>query len=352
MVNGGTITSGGSLTDNTATITWTTSGAKSISINYTNTSGCTAVSSTVYGVTVNPLPVATFSYIASAYCADGADPLPTLASGAQQGAFTSTTGIVINSSTGMVDVSASVPGTYTVSNTIAAAGGCNIVTATSTITITEAPTAVITYTAASFCVSDASTKPVTLSGTAAYTGGTYSALPGLSINAGTGAIMPSTSTPGTYMVTYSIPASAGCGVIPVTTSVTITSLPTAAISYTSPSYCISLTAGQPVTLTGTGAYSGGTYSAASGLNINSTTGLITPNASSAGSYTVTYTTLPTGGCGSITTTTSVTITNIPTASISYNGVPLCSTLTAASVSLSGTGAYTNGTYSSVAGFIY
>ena len=205
-VNGGTITSGGGLTDNTVTVTWTTSGAKSISVNYTNASGCTAVSSTVYHVTVNPLPIATFSYSASSYCANGADPLPTLGSGAQQGTFTSTTGIVINSSTGIVDVSASVPGTYTVTNTIAAAGGCNIVTATSNITITEVPTATITYTAASYCVSDATSKPVTLSGTAAYTGGTYSAPSGLSINAGTGAITPSGSTPGTYMVTYSIPA--------------------------------------------------------------------------------------------------------------------------------------------------
>ena len=55
-VNGGTITSGGTATDNTATITWTTSGAKSVSVNYTNTYGCVIASATVYNVTVNPAP--------------------------------------------------------------------------------------------------------------------------------------------------------------------------------------------------------------------------------------------------------------------------------------------------------
>jgi len=60
-VIGGTITSGGTATNNTATIIWTTAGAQSISINYTNSNGCTAASATVYNVTVNPLPVPTIS---------------------------------------------------------------------------------------------------------------------------------------------------------------------------------------------------------------------------------------------------------------------------------------------------
>ena len=55
-VVGGTITSGGTATDATATITWTSAGAKSVSVNYTNATGCTAASPTVYNVTVNDLP--------------------------------------------------------------------------------------------------------------------------------------------------------------------------------------------------------------------------------------------------------------------------------------------------------
>ena len=348
-VNGGTITSGGTSTDNTATVTWTTPGIKSISVNYENGSGCTAITSTIYNVTVNPLSVATFSYAASPYCANGTDPLPTLGSGAQAGVFTSTGGLVINSSTGKVDVSASTPGTYTVTNSITAAGGCNAVTATSDITITEVPIATISYSAAPFCTSDATAEPVTLIGIAAYTGGTYTAPSGLSINTTTGSITPATSTPGTYTVTYTIPPSGGCGTMPANISVTITALPTVSISYAASPFCKSLATGQPVTITGTGAYTGGTYSAPPGLSINSATGAITPNTSNPGTYTVTYTTLSSGGCGAITTNTSVTITDVPTASISYGGTPFCSTLTSAPVTLSGTGVYTNGTYISAAG---
>jgi hypothetical protein len=64
-------------------------------------------------------------------------------------------------------------------------------------------------------------QTVTLTGTGTFTGGTYSALPGLTINATSGAITPSTSTPGTYTVTYTVTASGGCPGVTATTSVTI-----------------------------------------------------------------------------------------------------------------------------------
>lgn len=53
---GGTITSGGTATDPTVTITWNTAGPQTVSVNYTNATGCTAASPTVKPVTVNPLP--------------------------------------------------------------------------------------------------------------------------------------------------------------------------------------------------------------------------------------------------------------------------------------------------------
>ncbi len=58
VVSGGFITSGGTLTDNTATVTWNTSGVRSISVNYTQ-AGCSAVTPTVYNVTVNSGPTIT-----------------------------------------------------------------------------------------------------------------------------------------------------------------------------------------------------------------------------------------------------------------------------------------------------
>jgi gliding motility-associated-like protein len=61
IVSGGTITAGGGANNNTATITWTSAGTRSVSINYVNPNGCTAVSPTVLNVTVNPLPVPTIT---------------------------------------------------------------------------------------------------------------------------------------------------------------------------------------------------------------------------------------------------------------------------------------------------
>src|SRR6185369_6040655 len=136
--------------------------------------------------------------------------------------------------------SASTPGTYTVTNTIAAASGCAQVTATSNITITAAPTATISYAGTPFCKSLATAQAVTLTGTGAYTGGTYSSTAGLTITAATGAITPSTSTAGTYTITYTVPASGGCAAVPVTTSATITAVPTATISYAGTPFCKSL----------------------------------------------------------------------------------------------------------------
>ena len=57
---GGTIT-GGSGTFQ-ITVTWVTAGANTVSVNYYNTNGCTALNPTVYNVNVNPLPIADFSF--------------------------------------------------------------------------------------------------------------------------------------------------------------------------------------------------------------------------------------------------------------------------------------------------
>jgi hypothetical protein len=55
-VIGGVITAGGTATDHTATVTWNTPGAQSISVNYENANACSAASATVLGVTVSALP--------------------------------------------------------------------------------------------------------------------------------------------------------------------------------------------------------------------------------------------------------------------------------------------------------
>ncbi len=58
---GGTITSGGTPADHTVTVTWNTAGSQSVSVNYADANGCSAVTATELPVTVNPLPVPTLS---------------------------------------------------------------------------------------------------------------------------------------------------------------------------------------------------------------------------------------------------------------------------------------------------
>jgi hypothetical protein len=87
-------------------------------------------------VTVTPLPVATFNYSGTPYCQDAANPLPGFSGGGVAGTFSSTPGLVfVSPATGQVDITSSTPGSYSVTNTIAAAGGCGIVIETSPITI-------------------------------------------------------------------------------------------------------------------------------------------------------------------------------------------------------------------------
>ena len=87
-------------------------------------------------VNVYILPVATFSYSGSPYCSNGSNPSPTFSGGGVAGTFSSTAGLVfVSTATGQVNLTASTAGTYTITNTIAASGGCGLVTATSSITI-------------------------------------------------------------------------------------------------------------------------------------------------------------------------------------------------------------------------
>jgi gliding motility-associated-like protein len=316
----------------------------SFSYTITTVGSCTGSKTTDGKITVTALSTATITYAGTPFCTSlvSAQPVTLTGTGAYTGGtYSSTAGLTINSGTGAITPSTSTPGTYTVTYLIPASGGCTSVPVTTTVVITALPTSTIYYAGTPFCKTLVGAQPVTLTGTGAYTGGTYSSTSGLTINSSTGAITPSTSTTGTYSVTYTIPASGGCGIVTATTSVTIAAPPTAIISYAGNPFCRTLLTAQPVTLTGT---PGGIFSATpAGLSINATTGAVTPGTSTPGIYTVSYTIPAAGGCGVFTTTTSVTITALPTAVITYAGNPFCKTLASEQpVTLTGT---SGGTYS-------
>ena len=218
--------------------------------------------------------------------------------------------------------------------------------ATTPVTITAVPTAIINY-SGPFCKSVSAGQLVSLTGTGAFTGGTFTSTPsGLNINSTTGTIIPSTSIAGGYTVTYSIPASGGCAASSVSTFVAITDVPTASITNAGP-YCNTITSLQNITLTGTGAFNSGTFTASpAGLSIDPSTGKVNPSLSAPNTYNVLYTIPASGGCNPTSASTTLTIIAGPSATISYAG-PFCQSInTVRNVIMTGTGAYTGGTFSS------
>ncbi len=127
-------------------------------VQYT-TGGICPDSSTV-SITITTAPDATFSY-AGPYCQDGTNPFPTFGVGASAGLFSATpAGLVfVNTSTGEIDLAASTDATYTVTNFIAASGGCPSASANNSVTINLAAT-VSAGADATICEGD----PITLSG--------------------------------------------------------------------------------------------------------------------------------------------------------------------------------------------
>src|SRR6185312_1029465 len=123
------------LDPNTGKITIATSALGNYTIAFTSTGTC--ASTTFANIAISTVPNAQFSY-SGPYCQDGANPLPVFPAGASAGTFSGPAGLVfVNTSTGEINLSASVPGTYTVTNTITA-NGCAPGTATNTITINQA----------------------------------------------------------------------------------------------------------------------------------------------------------------------------------------------------------------------
>lgn len=298
------------------TYSWAPGGATTASITvspsttttYTLTvnDGCTIVNSNTT-VTVTPMPIATFSYSGTPYCQIDTDPSPsgTYSGG---GTFTSTAGLSINSTSGLVDLLASTPGAYTVTYTIPASGGCPAVVANSTITITPLPVATFSYSGTPYCQIDADPSPIYSGG---GTAGTFASSVGLSINSVDGIVDLSASTPGTYSVTNTFPASGGCPAVIATSTITITALPIATFSYSGTPYCQDPTINPFPTFSGGG--SAGTFTASpSGLTINSGTGQITTSTSTLGVYTVTNAFPASGGCPAVFATTTITINSCVT----------------------------------------
>lgn len=196
------------------------------------------------------------------------------------------------------------------------------------VTVDPAPNATISY-ATPFCASESSPQFVTLTGT---TGGTFSASPsGLSINATTGAITPSTSIENSYTVTYTIPANGSCSAYSTTFDIVISSNSTIHINPVSDvcsnANVISLVASP----------AGGTFS---GNGVSGNT--FNPTNANIGDNVITYSLSSVGSCPAVSDTIHVTVKQAPNATIAYSNLYCISESSSQEVNIIGT---TGGSFS-------
>jgi len=149
---GGTITAGAGTP--AITVTWATTGAKTVSVNYTNASGCSAGTPTVYNVTVNALPTPTITG-QNSICANSGYINYTTEPGMSNYIWSVSAGGSISAGQGsnVVSITWTIAGSQSVSVNYANANGCSALTPTSyAVTVNAAPGAAGTITGpASVC---------------------------------------------------------------------------------------------------------------------------------------------------------------------------------------------------------
>ncbi|MDO7854674.1 T9SS type A sorting domain-containing protein [Hymenobacter sp. CA1UV-4] len=292
-------------TPGTYTVTYTTSGP--------------CASTTTNNITLTTTPSAAFQYPNTTYCLGGGTAVPTLASGAISGTFTSTTGLSLNASTGAIDLTASTAGTYTITNTVGSGGTCSAV-ATTTVTLTAGANVAVTASQPTLCAGQSTTLTATGGLTYTYSGG------GQTLTGATVTVSPTQTT--TYTVTGT--TSGGCT---STATVTVTVNPVPVI--TAGASVAAVCAGQSATLSASGA---GTFTWTGGGQ-TLTGPLVTVTPTQTTTYTVTGANA--SGC-TATATVTVTVNALPATTLTLPATTLCAT--ASPLTLSG-GSPAGGTYS-------
>ena len=207
---GGTIAAGAGT--NTVTISWSTAGAQLVTVNYTNSNGCTAASATIYNITVNPIPVVTITN-PPAVCTPATVDLTatSVTSGSTAGLtftyFTDASGTIPLATAAAVTTS----GTYYIKGTTGA--GCASIKPV-TVTINPSPTLIITNPAA-VCTP----ATVNLSAAAVTAGSTLDLTYSYWTNASATTALPNFSTvgtSGTYYIKGTVPGTGCFDIKPVT----------------------------------------------------------------------------------------------------------------------------------------
>jgi len=229
---GGTITAGGTTSSNTVTVTWTSTGTKTVSINYNNTYGCPALVPTVMNVTVNALPVPTVS---------GPNPactvipeIYTTQAGMSNYTWTVSAGGTLTSggSTSAITVNWNATGAQSVSVNYTNANGCMATSSTNYPVTVNATTVPVITGPNNVCVNSGYSTYTTQVGMTAYNWSVSSG-GSISYGGGTNTISVTWTTPGAQWVSVNFINPSGCSPLsPTQYNVTVSGLPGPAGSIT------------------------------------------------------------------------------------------------------------------------
>jgi hypothetical protein len=319
---GGTITAGGTATNNTVTVTWNTAGARTVSVNYTNANGCTAASPAVLNVTVAPINTAGSPSSNPTLCINTVlTPNITIATTGATGIGSATglpAGVTAAWASNTITISGTPAASGTFNYSIPLTGGCGSVNATGTIIVTPNNTAGSPSSNPTLCINTVLTPNITIATTGATGIGSATGLPAGVTAAWASNIITISGTPaasGTF--NYSIPLTGGCGSVNATGTITVNPLPIPSITGPA-SVCVNST-GNVYTTQGSmtnyvwSVSAGGVVTAGGGPSNN--TVIVTWNTAGSQTVSVNYTNV--NGCTAASPTVyNVTVNPLPVPTIS------------------------------------
>ena len=263
--------------------------AISSTVTVTPRSGACIGAIKTFKLSVNPSEDATFTYSSNSVCQNNTDLTPVI-SGTTGGTFSSTVGLSINSNTGKIDISTSIPGLYTI--IYKTAGSCFSIKSFA-LKINETPT-VSDLTNMEKC-QESNFDPISFNGTVGASFSWTNSNPSIGlVSSGQGNI-PSFKAKGTSLggsptsaVISVTPTMNGCSGPSKSLILTTNSLDNPAFNYSSNSFCFTESNPTP-TISGR---TGGTFTVlpTTGLVIDASTGTLDLSSATAGNYLIKYTT--------------------------------------------------------------
>lgn len=226
-------------------------------VSATSAAGCTS-SLTTTTVTVTPILSPTFTYASNTFCqTDPTNPSPDYIAPGATGTFSGSAGLVINATTGQINLALSSLGPHIVTLSVTS-GSCSYTRSVSIRIVDNTPIANFDYGTGQFCVNQANVLPTFVPGGSA---GVFSGS-GINFqNVTTGEINLTLTPPGTYQVINTITGAGGCLTVSSTSTITVNPPATANAGVN-----LITCEGQPITLNGTigGSANAGTWSIVSG----------------------------------------------------------------------------------------